>query len=71
MSTWLYEARSGKPFAWSEDHENFWRADGGGWWAWRSGDWLYSAQGGAPLGWFSEGWFYEKGSGNAQYFSGT
>ena len=71
MSTWLFQARSGSPFAWTVDEVNYWLADGTGWWAWRSGDWLYSAAGGAAIGWFSEGWFYEHGSGAALYFSGS
>lgn len=71
MSTWLYQVGSGTPFAWTEDHQNYWLADGGQLWAWRSGDWLYSAPGGTAIGWFSEGWFYERGSGAALYYSGS
>lgn len=65
-TTWLYTAANGEPFAYTTDDKNYYR-QGGGWWAWLSGTWLYSAQGGAPLGWFSGKWFYDT-SGKPLYY---
>lgn len=67
MADWLYRVGGGA-HAWTGDGKNFWLV-GGGWWAWRDGDWLYPAKGGSPLGWFDDGgWFYENGTGKALYF---
>lgn len=69
---WLYKYDRGGAFAYSSDGKHFYLApaEGGGYWAWRDGDWFYAREGGSPLGWVDDGTLYEHGTGKALYYFG-
>ena len=59
-TAWLFEAGSGKPFAFSTDGEKSWFTQNGRPWAWQADNgWMWSYETSQALGWFRDKWVFD------------
>lgn len=68
MTAYLYDAKTGKAYAYTSDGENYYVDQGGGWWACQSGDYLYDAKTGEAIAYWSGDYLYGARSGHALWY---
>lgn len=67
-TTWLFAYQGGAPVAYSHDGRNFFTANGGKPFAWRSEDRLHEYSG-SPIGWFQGANFFQHPGGRPLYYA--
>ena len=68
MTTYLYDAKTGKAHAYTTDGENYYLDRGGVWWAYESSNYLFDAKSGRAIAYWSDDHLYDARTGDALWY---